>query len=262
MFEVTDERKNEFRAASGRVYLRETTQGNTIGVQSERMLHLILKYFSVSDESCHEKKIGRYRADILCGEHVYEIQTRRLDRLRAKLSAFLETYDVTVVYPIAASKTLAWIDPEDGSMSKPRKSSVHRTIYDVFYELFFIRDFLCHPRFHFHAVLCDMEEFRSLTGYGKQKKRRAPRMERIPTSLVGEARFDKPGDYACLIPDVLGVRFTTPIFAKETKLSSSAACRAMHVLEALGLLREAGREGHAKVWERIDNDAEAPYDKI
>ncbi len=256
MFEVSDEQKKEFRAASCRVYLGETEQGNTIGVQSERMLHLILKHYLVSEIECHERKVGRYWADALQDGHIYEIQTRRLDRLRAKLAAFLDEYDVTVVYPIAATKTIAWIDPADGSMTKPRKSNKRRNIYDAFYELFFIRDYLTHPRFHFRAVLCDMEEFRSLSGYGKDKKRRAPRMERIPTTLVGEAYFAAPHDYAMLIPAELGDRFTTPAFAKACGMTSPNAWRAMQVLLSLGLVREAGKEKNAKVWERTVSSAE------
>ncbi len=256
MFEVTDEKKNAFRAASSRVYLRDTADGNTIGVQAERMLHLILKYYLVPDDSCHERKIGRYWADAECDGRIYEIQTRRFDRLRTKLTAFLETHDVTVVYPIAVTKTVAWVDPVEGTMTKPRRSPARRNVYAAFYELFFIREFLIHPRFHFHVILCEMEEFRSLTGYGAQKKKRAPRLERIPTALVGEALFASPGDYACLIPDCLGNSFTTPEFAKATGLPSQAVWRAMQVLLSLGLVREAGREGRAKLWERIITRAE------
>ncbi len=257
MFEVSDDRRSVFRAASGRVYTRDTATGNTIGVQSERMLHLILKYFLVPDDTCHEIRVGRYWADAMREGHIYEIQTRRFDRLREKLAVFLEEHDVTVVYPIAASKTVAWVDSEAGTMTKPRRSPKKRTIYDCFYELFFIREFLIHPHFHFCAILCEMEEFRSLTGYGPGKKRRAPRLERIPTSLVGEAYFASPVDYACLIPPVLGETFTTPEFTKATGIPSSAAWRAVQVLVTLGLIREDGREGRAKRWARVNRSSHA-----
>ncbi len=251
MFEVNDAQVAAFRASKNRVYLGNTTRGNTIGVQSERMLHLILKHYLVPDEACHEIKIGRFWADACQGTHIYEIQTRRFDRLRAKLTAFLPDYDVTVVYPIAVSKTLAWVDPSDGSLTKPRKSPAKRTIQDAFYELFFIKEFLTHPHFHFYALLCEMEEFRALTGYGKDKKRRAPRAERIPTSLVGEAQFETPSDYTAMIPETLGAAFTTPEFTKATKLPQRSAWRAMQVLLALGLVREVGKVGNAKLWERV-----------
>ncbi len=256
MYDVNDEVKRAFRTASGRVYTRDTAAGNTIGVQSERMLHLILKYYLVPDDSCHEQKIGRYWADAVCDGHIYEIQTRRFDRLRRKLETFLETYEVTVVYPIAATKILAWVDPATGTMTKPRNSPRRRTIYDAFYELFFIREFLTHPHFHFRALLCEMEEFRALSGYGKDKKRRAPRLERIPTALLGEAHLNTPADYACLLPDALGARFTTPAFIKAVGLTPTAGGRAIHVFESLGLVREVGREGHAKLWERVSPDKE------
>ncbi len=250
MFEVTDEQRHAFRAASARVYLRDTAQGNTIGVQSERMLHLILKYYLVPDDTCHEQKLGRYWADAMQEGHVYEIQTRRFDRLYTKLTSLLEQYEVTVIYPIAASKTLAWVDPREGTMTKPRRSPARRTIYDAFYELFYIRDLLTHPHFHFHAILCEMEEFRALTGYGEDKKKRAPRLERIPTALVGEAIFHSPADYARMIPAELGDTFTTPAFKRATKLPPTAVWRAMQVLLSLGLVREAGRSGRAKLWQR------------
>ncbi len=250
MFEVTEQQIADFRASSSRIYLGNTTRGNTIGVQSERMLHQILKYYLVPDESCHEIKVGRYHADAMVGRHIYEIQTRRFDRLHTKLTVLLQEYDVTVVYPVAAAKTISWVDPEDGSLTKPRKSRARRTIYDACYELYAIRDLLTHPRLHFRCVLCEMEEFRALTGYGKDRKKRAPRLERIPTALVGEAYFDNPRDYACLIPDVLGQRFTTPAFAREVKLPARSAWCAIQLLSSLGLIREAGREGRAKLWER------------
>ncbi len=259
MFEASTEQINAFRAATNRVYLGNTARGNTIGVQSERMLHLILKHYLVPDEICHEQKVGRHWADALVGHQIYEIQTRRMDRLRGKLAVMLNDYDVTVVYPIAASKKLSWIDPVGGTMTKPRKSTVKRTIYDIFYELFFIREYLTHPRFHFCALLCEMEEFRALTGYGKEKKRRAPRTERIPTALVGEAHFKTPADYACLIPKELGARFTTPELTRMTGMLPRVSWRAIQVLQSLGLIREVGKVRNAKLWERVERSEVASH---
>ena len=74
-------------------------------------------------------------ADIVGENGIIEIQTRGFDRLRKKLSAFLEVCDVTVVYPVAEIKWLCWIDPDTGAISSRRKSPRRGKPQDAFNEL-------------------------------------------------------------------------------------------------------------------------------
>ena len=163
-----------FRLAAEQTYLGGDCPGG-IGTLGERRLHAALKRFLSPDVTTHEIGVGRYRADVLTDGHVYEVQTRRMDRLTAKLRVFLDTYDVTVVYPVARQKYLSWVDPETGDVTSPRKSPIHGKVQDCLYELFYLAEFLTHPRFHVKVLLADLQEYRTLTGYGRAKKRRAPR---------------------------------------------------------------------------------------
>lgn len=90
--------KQRFREAclalSGTEYSR-----NGIGVLSEKTLHSVIKRFIEPNEAMHEVKVGDYYVGVKSQNRLFEIQTRSLNRLRPKLTAYLETEKVTVVYP-------------------------------------------------------------------------------------------------------------------------------------------------------------------
>ncbi len=223
----------------------ETGEKEGIGTQGERMLHAILKRYLSRDTATHERTVGRYIADICIGETVLEIQTRRFDKLIPKLRAFLPMYDVTVVYPVAQTKYLSWMDPHTGELSPPRKSPKRGNVQDVFYELFYLKEFINDPHLHIRLILCDMKEYRAKTGWGKDNKRHAPRIERLPEILRGDITLRTKEDYRRLLP-VGECVFTTKRLEKAWQVYPECARRAIHVLMCLGILEEAGREGRYK----------------
>ena len=232
-----------FRLAAEQTYLGgDCPRG--IGTLGERRLHAALKRFLSPDVTTHEIGVGRYRADVLTDGHVYEVQTRRMDRLTAKLRVFLDTYDVTVVYPVARQKYLSWVDPETGDVTSPRKSPIRGKVQDCLYELFYLTEFLTHPRFHVKVLLTDLQEYRTLTGYGRAKKRRAPRAERLPRGLVASYDLATPAEYARLIPESLSA------YAKAAGIPAAARSRAMRVLTATGAVRRVGKRGNAFLYAR------------
>ena len=68
------------------------------------------------DEDNHEVAIDGYFADIYNEHGIIEIQTRQLNKLRDKLSVFLNEYQVRVVYPMPYEKYLSWIEPKQGTL--------------------------------------------------------------------------------------------------------------------------------------------------
>lgn len=238
-----------FRLAAEATYLGGDCPGG-IGTLGERRLHAALKRFLSPDVTTHEISVGRYRADVLTEGHIYEVQTRRMDRLTAKLRVFLETYDVTVVYPVAREKYLSWVDPVTGSVTPPRKSPIHGKVQDCLYELFYLTEFLNHPHFHVKVLLADLQEYRTLSGYGREKKRRAPRAERLPRGLVAVYDLVAPADYARLIPGTLQEPFTSSAYAEATGIPAAARSRAMRVLTETGAVRRVGKRGNAFLYAR------------
>lgn len=239
-----------FRLAAEETYLGGDCPGG-IGTLGERRLHAAVKRFLSPDVSAHEARVGRYRADVLTADgHIFEVQTRRMDRLTDKLRAFLADYDVTVVYPVARDKYLSWVDPGTGGVTPPRKSPRHGTVADCLYELFYLTEFLGHPHFHVLVLLADMQEYRTLSGYGREKKRRAPRAERLPRGLVAMYALDAPADYARLIPDTLPESFTAAEFVRAAGIPPAAGSRAMRVLATTGAAHQVGKRGRSYLWAR------------
>lgn len=97
-----------------------------IGTLGEKTLHSAVKYYFQPDPSQREVRLGRYVADALTSQGVTEVQTRAFDRLRPKLCAFLGQGPVTLVYPVPAKKTVAWISETGEITPPPQKPSQAR----------------------------------------------------------------------------------------------------------------------------------------
>lgn len=227
-------------------------QRGGIGTLGEKTLHAVLKHYFEPCADSHEAKVGGYVADIVGERGVIEIQTRSFDRLRKKLAAFLSVTRVTVVYPIPHTKWLLWIDGETGEISSRRKSPKTGTPCDAFAELYKIKPLLGAPNLRLVLVLVDVEDYRFLNGWSKDKKKGSTRCERIPIALADEIEVDGPEGYAALIPDALTCAFTAKDFAKAARLTPRAAGAAMQVLCAVGAVKRTDKRGNAFVYEKAN----------
>ena len=163
-----------------------------IGTLSEKALHAALKSYYEPDFESREVKVGGFVADIVGENGIVEIQTRGFDRLRRKLDAFLEAARVTVVYPVVPKRGLCWVDPETGEIFEKRKSPKKGATYDVFPELYKIKNQLMHPNFRLCIPLLEVTDYKYLDGYGKQKKLRATRGGAYPGSVARRSDLRKP----------------------------------------------------------------------
>lgn len=220
-----------------------------IGTLGEKTVHSTLKQYLSHDLSCQEIKIGTYYADVCVDGHIFEIQTRQFNKLRSKLDFFLKDYPVTVVYPITDTNYLRWVTPHTGEITPPKKSSRHGNPLQVFAELYRIREFLSHPNFSLKIVLMDMEEYRMLDGYGKDKKKRATKCDKFPLRLVAEYNMDTPQDYMMLLPAELPDVFTAKEFAHLAKIPITLAQTALLLLSELQVVFRTGKQGNAYLYE-------------
>ena len=222
-----------------------------IGTQSEKMLHSILKYSIEPNDNFHEIKRYGSVADILREDEIYEIQTRSFYKLRPKLDKFLPHHKVHLIYPIAKTKILHWVNPETGEIGEGHRSPKKGSVLDSLFELSAIRPYLTHENLTVHLLLLNMEEYRYQNGYGKDKKRHATRMERIPLSLTEEIALASPCDYlkAFLPATLVGVPFTQKAYEKATHLKSRYAYSALQILIDQGLIAHIANEGRAFVYQ-------------
>lgn len=237
-----------FEAAKEKI-IEKNRERIGIGTLSEKTMHAVLKNYYASDDKMHEIPIENYVADIYTGTEIIEIQTRAMNRMRKKLEVFLPLYPVTIVYPIPREKWLYWIDEETGEISQKRKSPKKGNPYQAFIELYKIRPFLSHPNFKLRLDLIDMEEYRLLNGWSRDKKKGSERYDRIPTAFVEEVCIDCVRDYMQLIPYELPEQFTVKEFAKCARIPARLAGTVLLIFNDLELVSRVGKQGNSYIYE-------------
>lgn len=221
-----------------------------IGTLSEKTTHAVLKHYFEPDESRHEIKVEGYFADIQNQEGIIEIQTGNFNQLRKKLNVFLELAPVTLVYPIPHIKWLYWMDEETGRTTPGRRSPKKGTPYMAFFELYKIKSYLLHPNLSICIVLINMEEYKLLNGWSRDKKRGASRVDRIPTEIVQQLYVHNAEQYGSLVPEGLPEGFTSRDYKKQTGLSLSSAQTALNVLTYTGAVERIGKTGNSYLYTR------------
>ena len=203
---------------------------------------------SVDGEEEHEVAMSGYYADIYNDKGIIEIQTRQLNKLRDKLSVFLQDYHVTVVYPLPFNKWLSWVNPDNGEVQGRRKSPRHFTEYDAFYELYKIKSYLKNPNLSINLVLMDMEEYKLLNGWSYDKKRGSTRYDRVPAGIRRIVKFDRIEDYMQLVPADLKEDFTVKDFAMAAGVSVEASRYTLNILNYLEIVKRTGRVKNGYVY--------------
>lgn len=222
----------------------------TIGTLGEKTMHAVLKQYFEPDTAKHEIKLGSFVADIVTDKGIIEIQTRSFDKLRKKLMNFLEISPVTVVYPVPKTKWLLWIDGQTGEITKKRKSPRQGRIYDVIPELYKIKSLLTHTNFKLCIVFIDMEEYRYLNGWSKDKKKGSTRCDRVPVDIAQEVYINNISDYIKLIPDRLPQQFTSKDYKNAAKINTHTAQTALNILNHMDVAMRVGKQGNLYIYER------------
>ena len=221
-----------------------------IGTLGEKLVHRALKYYIEPDESCHEVAFCGCVADVKRGDMVYEIQTRAFERLLPKLERFTPSSRVVIVYPLIVQKTLSWLDTDSGELTPPRRVSRCARKSDALAELSKIKEYIGNERVEFRLVLLSARELRYLDGYGVDRKRRATKIDKIPTGLLGDISFRALSDYAALMPDDLPQIFTAKNFERATLLRGRRAYFALKFCIEMGFITKIGKEKNAYIYKR------------
>lgn len=223
---------------------------NGIGTLREKTIHSVLKYYYAPNPAYHEIKIGQYVADICVDGEIFEVQTRNFNTMRAKLQYFLQEHDVTIIYPVAHTKWLSWLNMETGELSPKRKSPKTGTLYQIIPELYKIKMFIGNPKLHFIIALIDVEETRYLNGWSFNKKRGSSRMDGIPVDIFDEVRIDTMSDYFKFLPDTLPEKFTSKDFSKAAKIPQKKAGTLLNVLLETKIIERIGKIGNSFLYQK------------
>lgn len=240
---------NEVRFARAQdEYFGSEHKRYNIGTLSEGTLHMMLKYFVCPDMAYHEVPVEGYIADVLEGNVITEIQTRDFRHLGEKLDAFLPSYKVNIVYPVAYVKRICKIDKNTGEISKPRRSPRKGRATDILPELFYIRRHLSNPNLRIYICFLEITEYK----YDNPKRRgRTVRYDRVPTAYVSHMAVGG-GEYSKLLPSELPEEFTVKDLAKLSGLCGMNLSSAIKTLCECGAVTKTGSRDRAYVYKIND----------
>jgi hypothetical protein len=218
-----------------------------IGTYKEKKLHLTLKnYFSaaVKNSQVEVPYLGHV-ADIVSDDGILEIQTGNFGAMKTKLDAFLPNIPVYIIYPVAEKKWLSWIDPNSGEISPKHSSPKKGSPLNILPEMIYLRKYLGRDNLNFCAVMLEIEEYRYLDGWSKDKKSGSHRFDRIPVDICSIVTLTTKDDYLKLIPDpgVLPEPFTVKEFMKVSKMNHADAYRSIKVLADLKVIEKGNKRG-------------------
>jgi hypothetical protein len=213
----------------------------TIGTLKEKTLHASIKNYLEPDISHQEIKVEGYYADIVQEGHIIEVQTRNFNTLRDKLEVFLKSHQVTIVYPMARTKYLNWIN-DDGEVISRRRSPKTGQPLEACFELYRIKPFLKHPQLSVKIIMLDLEEYRNLDGWSRDKKKGSSRYDQIPLQVTTVIDLIDAKDYARLLPDDLPATFTTKDLHLQAHISLKRAQIACNILSHLEVIQKTGKQ--------------------
>ena len=122
-----------------------------------------------------------------------------------------------------------------------------RNAYQAFIELYKIRPFLKDPNLRLRLDLIDMEEYRLLNGWSRDKKKGSDRFDRIPLTFVEEVRVDRREDYMQFIPYEIPEEFTAKDFAACAKIPGALADGALLLTDLL-IVERIGKQGRSYLY--------------
>lgn len=241
--------KNEITNFSNicRVALDGAHERQGIGTYKEKLVHMVLKAYFCGDEENKEIKVGKFIADGVVGNTIYEIQSAGFYPLKKKLHSYLSDtdMDIVIVRPVAFERRLVWVDKESGEMTEPKRVANDRYKAKLLRELLWIAEEIDFTRIKIRLCLMQIDEYKILDGRGDNKKIGASKLDRIPKGLIDIIDIDSIEALKdILLPKNLGKTFTRAEFATATGLTKkgiSAGLKALEVLRVIEKNKTGGR---------------------
>lgn len=217
-------------------------------------LHLALQQHYAGDDGIVEALVEGYRADVLRGGVIYEIQTGSFGSIRDKLRRLLGRHPVVLVYPVPERKTIAYVDGAGREVSA-RRSPRRGAMTDVFSQLLHLHDLPRHRHLSLEIVLTHERELRRRDGMGSWRRQGVSLVGRELVEIVAVRRFEHPRELAALLPDDLPREFTVAELREALKLRKTVAGRMAYALCKLGVVKHVGKQGNAYVYRRVGRTA-------
>ncbi|HMP81034.1 MAG TPA: hypothetical protein PKD54_16375 [Pirellulaceae bacterium] len=200
-----------------------------------------------------EVRWGTFRIDVVNGDQLIEIQLGSLSAIRRKIAALLQSpHALRVVKPLIAQKQLIKLDRRQGKLVDRRLSPKRQSALDIVHDLVYLKQVFPHPNLTIETPLISVREIR-YPGRGRRRRRRPDAyqiqdielVELGPSSLYCDAR-----DLLGLVPEGIKWPWDTGDLARCLDEPRWIAQRLAYCLRHAGAIRETGRRGNARVYDR------------
>ena len=228
-----------------------SSPGAGIGTYNEKTLHRVLKYFFEPDETYHEVRLGDYVADVKRDNRIIEIQTAGFQAIKNRLDFFLHSNEVTIVYPVIGRKYLIWVDPATGDGTHPKLTLKKGNAVSVLPELYRLGELFYFPALTIKCMILEVTEYRLQDGWGRDGKRGAHRIDRIPSDLLDIETICGTDDLRRLLPFDKAEEFTAKEFAKACGFSHKSTrdiSMSLKFLKQAGVIENCAKSGNAVIY--------------
>ena len=220
-----------------------------VGGLSEKSMHKILKLYVEPREEFHEVQYLGSVADVKNENGIFEIQTRSVEKLAPRLRKYLPGTPVTIVMPLIVNKRVSFLNCETGEMSEGRKSPKHETVYNALREIYKIRKLISDGNLTFRLIYMNADEYKYLDGWDRTRKKGATRIEKIPSSLLGEDVF-RYSDLKNFVPYSYEEEFTAKEFCKRAAVPKRISSYVIGLLSYVGAIEFVSKRGREYVYRK------------
>ncbi len=226
----------------------------SVGTQNEKLIHAALKNYYAPYSDDQEIRIGKFYADAVTEDGIFEIQTRKLSALKEKLAAFTQAAHVTIVHPVEVRTRTVYINRDTGEVISESRFRAVNQRQKLYQELYSIREFLRDSRIT--LIIARLCTEKRVAGSGEQKpdmrnrySRKKLDIAKIPLELVREDIVPLPEGLRFLMPEGLPQEFTKKEFCKIAKEPESSL--RLEVLRAAGLITQTGKRGRCYLYTAV-----------
>jgi len=223
----------------------EASSQSAIGTMGERSLHAGLKRWYSDPGDRFEVSVDGFMVDIVRGELLIEIQTRRFGAIRRKLSKLAERHRVRLVHPIAVEKWIVRLDADGERIVSRRRSPKKGRIEHLFDELVSMPALAANPNVSIEVLLTREEELRrqDCSAGRRCRWRRGGWIvcDRRLIEVISRVKLHGLEDYRRFLPDSLPNPFTTADLASMAGYSRGTAGKVAYCLRAMGLIVQTGK---------------------
>lgn len=239
----------KLKLAKEKILITNTTS-KSIGTKQEKTLHQTIKYYLTLNEECHEIKVDKKIVDIYIDNQIYEIQTQGFDKMRDKLETLLPNHNLTIVFPIAHIKTI-YLTNEYGEIVSIRKSPKKQSPFEIFKELYKIKQYLLDENLHLKIIMFLSEEYRDMVKKKHARSKGYRRLDQVVSDIVCEYDIYKKEDFNILLDSInLPYEFTTADIKKLTKVSVKTSALVLNILLYLNFVEKVGSKNKYILYKR------------